>query len=406
MKILMLSDFYPPVIGGMERHVQLLSEGLTKRGHKVTVCTVGHKHLPVFRVENGVKVFRFRGFFQRIPFLFKDLERKYHPPIRDWMITKKIGKLIETEKPDIIHAHGWITYSVLPLKKKLTIPLVVTLHDYGFVCPKRILMNGNEICEEPFKYNCIECGKESYGVIKSFFSFYGVYSNKSKLKLVDKFIAVSSFVKEVYSRHLALSNKKIAVIPNFYDVEKRNPVLVENKTLPEDFILFVGVLAPSKGVDVLIEAYNTLNIETKLVLLGKHHPNFPYEGNKNIMIIEDVPHEIVMEAYSKCRFVVIPSKCADSGPIVAVEAMSCKKAIIASNIGGLRDIIVNGKTGMLVPFNDSKKLTQAIRFLLKSPSTANEMGKNGFKRFMRNYTSDIVVPKIEKIYANLRNKND
>ena len=73
MKILMLSDFYPPVIGGTETYVQLLSEGLTNRGHKVVVCTIGHENLPNFRVENGVKVFRFRGFSREFPFSLRTL---------------------------------------------------------------------------------------------------------------------------------------------------------------------------------------------------------------------------------------------------------------------------------------------------------------------------------------------
>lgn len=400
----MLSDFYPPIIGGLERHVQLLSKGLTKRGHKVAVCTIRNRHLPNFNVENGVKVFRFRGFFQRIPLLFKTTEKKYHPPVKDWMITKKLEKVIETEKPDIIHAHGWITYSILPLKKKLSIPLVATLHDYGFICPKRTLLNGNEICKNPSTYNCIECGKESYGLIKSFFSFYGVNSNKSKLELVDKFIAVGSFVEEVYSKYLALSSQDILTIPNFYEKESQEPQ--ENGMLPEDFILFVGVLAPFKGVDILIDSYNILNTQTKLVLIGEKHPDFSYKGTKNIMIIENVPHEIVMDACSKCKFIVIPSRCADCCPTVALEAMSCKKAIIASNIGGLSDVIVNGKTGILIPLNDSKKLTQAIHFLLQNPLIANKLGENGFERFIRNYTSDTIIPKIEKIYDDLCNNND
>lgn len=404
MKILMLSDFYPPVIGGLERHVQLLSEGLTKRGHKVAVCTTGCKHLPDFKVENGVKVFRFRGFFQRIPFLFKDLERKYHPPIRDWVITKKLEKVIETEKPDIIHAHGWITYSVLLLKKKLGIPLVVTLHDYGFVCPKRTLMNGNELCKEPFKYNCIECGKESYGLIKSLFAYYNVKSNKNELALVDKFIAVSHFVKQVYSKHLRLRPEKIVMVPNFYEVKKGKQNSQHDEILPKDFVLFIGVLTPSKGVNVLIKACRRLNTETRLVLIGEKRPNYSYESSKGITIIENAKDDVVREAYLRCRFVIIPSIWPDPCPTVAFEAMSYKKAIIASNIGGLSDVIVNGKTGILIPSNNSKKLAETMIYLLKKSSTAKGMGENGFKRFMRNYTSDVVIPKIEKIYDNLCSK--
>jgi glycosyltransferase involved in cell wall biosynthesis len=79
--------------------------------------------------------------------------------------------------------------------------------------------------------------------------------------------------------------------------------------------------------------------------------------------------------------------------------------LIASNIGGMRDIIVNGKTGILVPPNNSKKLSEAMDYLLKMPSIANEMGENGFRRFVRHYTSDVITSKIEKIYDNLYSKS-
>lgn len=405
MKILMLSDFYPPVIGGLERHVQLLSEGLTKRGHKVTVCTIGHKRLPDFKVENDVKVLRLRGFFQRIPFLFKDSERKHHPPIKDWMVTKELEKIIEMEKPDIIHVHGLILYSILPLREKNNIPLVVTLHDYGFFCPKRTLLTNNVERCKPLTKRCIICGRENYGLMKSFFAYYGVKLNKNKLKFVDKFIAVSPFVKDVHSKHLNLV-KEISIVPNFHEMEKRNLKLKEAGTFPNDFILFVGALSSHKGVDSLINAYNRLNTETSLVLIGRTDADHSYNSTENRMIIENARYETVMEAYSKSRFVIIPSIWPDPCPTAAFEAMSCKKAIIASDIGGLSDIIVNRKTGILVPFNNSKKLAEAIDYLLKRPSRANEMGENGFKRFKRNYASSIIVPKIERVYTNLCNKSD
>ena len=404
MKILMISEFYPPFIEGSGRHASLLGRELTKRGHEVIECTLWHKHLNRVEEQNGVKVIRFEGIFQKTPFLFKNPKMRFHPPLRDWLITKKLKKIVERERPDVIHVHCWILYSVIALKKKFDIPIIVTLHDYDFICPKKGLMNENAIvCNEPFTRKCISCGEHVYGPIKSFFIYYGVKLNRNKLKLVDKFIAVSSFVKEVYSKHLSLSDKDIVMIPNFYDIRKmkNSRKLKGAVNFPDDFILFVGNFAPNKGVRVLIDAYKRLNTETELVLIGARRPPYHYKDEEEITIIGDAPHEIVMEAFSKCRFAVIPSIGLEACPTVALEAMSCKKAIIASGVGGLKDMVIDGDTGFLVPPNDSEKLAKAIDQLLQDQILQNKMGEEGFKHFLENYASNRVVPKIENVYANL-----
>ncbi len=95
MRILMISDVYPPLVGGQEREVQLLSEGLARtKDCSVAVCTLMQDSLPKFEEINLVKVYRLDGFFQRMPFLFNDRNRRFHPPISDWMITRKIEKII------------------------------------------------------------------------------------------------------------------------------------------------------------------------------------------------------------------------------------------------------------------------------------------------------------------------
>ena len=402
MRVLLLTDLYAPsfAAGGMANSAKSLAVHLAERDHKVQVLAPDSSTTYAEK-DRSVKIIRTHHSFSRLKFIYKDSKMTYYPPIRDWMIIKKIENIIKAEKPDVIHAHGWITYSALPLKIKLGVPLVVTLHDYGFICPKRTLMDKNEICERPFTYDCIRCGRESYGLIKSLFAYCGIKLNKEKLKLVDKFIAVSPFVKEVYSGCLNLSDRDIVVIPNFY--ERENLRLKESGMLQEDFILFVGVLSPHKGVDVLIKAYNKINTKTKLVFIGAKIPDFSYtnSNSKNIITIENAPRELVLEAYQKCKFVVTPSIWAEPFGIVSLEAMAFKKPVIASNIGGLRDVVINNNTGILVSPNDSEKLANAMIELLSNDRKTKQMGINGYNHWIRHYTPDVVVPQIEEIYQEL-----
>jgi glycosyltransferase involved in cell wall biosynthesis len=201
-------------------------------------------------------------------------------------------------------------------------------------------------------------------------------------------------------KHLGLEDKDIVVIPNFY-VADADRAKEEAEGLPEDFILFVGWLKPHKGVDALIEAYQKLNTETKLVLIGLEDPAYHYRSTESVLIIKNVPHNVVMQAMSKCRFAVFPSRFPEPFGIVAIEAMSQKRAVIASDIGGLKDMVVDGETGLLVPSDNSDKLAEAISYLLQRPEIASEMGARGYERFIENYTPDVVVPMIINVYQSL-----
>jgi glycosyltransferase involved in cell wall biosynthesis len=357
--------------------------------------------LPKYEEEDGVKILRIQGFFQRIPFLYKDPAKRFHPPAQDWLISKKLAETIEQEKPDVIHAHGWILYSVLPLKERFGIPLVTTLHDYALLCPTKTLMNKNAICDEPLTRDCIACGRDSYGLVKSIAAYVATRKCKKKLKLVDKFIAVSSFVKEVYCKHLGLSQEDVEMIPNFYDADIEKQWKEAALDLPKDFILFVGTASAHKGINILLEAYQKFSPQTKLVLIGSTHPDYRYKSTEGILVVENAPHNVVMQAMSRCRFAVFPSIWPEPFGIVAIEAMSQSKAVIASDIGGLKDIVLDGETGLLVPPNDSNKLAQAISHLLERPETASEMGERGYERFMEHYTPDVVIPRIVDVYESL-----
>lgn len=404
MKILMVSDIYPPNNGGLGRYVQLLSKELTNRGHKVSVVTVGYPGLPEYDEQSGIRIYRLSTILQNFPLLYKEPRDKKPPPIEDFMISRKIQQIVKKDKPDIIHSHGWITYSVLPLKKKLRVPLVSTLHDYGFICPKTTFLKGNTMCGNPFTGSCINCGKSQYGIIKSAAAYFGVKTKKVKLNSVDKFIAGSVFVKKTYSQYAGLDNKDIVIIPNFYAIEPGHENQVTDR-LPEAFILFVGTLMPDKGVDTLIEAYLRQITGTKLVLIGARHPEYEYERTENIWILENASRELLMKAYQRCEFVVLPSILLEVNSMVALEAMSHKKAVIATDRGAFPEIIEDQESGILVSPHNLTALSDALTYLLANHNIANTMGYKGYDLWQEKFSPEIIVPKIENLYESLIHDN-
>jgi glycosyltransferase involved in cell wall biosynthesis len=404
MKIAFITNFYPPyppIIGGIQIMVQMLAEHLVRNNHNVVVIASRPGHSSYYEIRNGVTIYRINGFFQSLPFLYKNAEIRYQPPVKDWLLMVKLTNIFKKERPDIIHIHSRALYSALPLATKFHIPVVVTLHDFGFLCPKVTLIEGGQICGRVFTRHCIVCGKESYNLLKSFFAYLGVKSGAAILKSVAGIMAVSSFTKYAYISNLGWPDEKIAVIPNFYREFSSGEAIRSKCELPQDFILFVGALVPEKGLDILIEAFGRITTKTKLVVMGRKHPDYHYQSTQNCLVLENVPREAILEAYPKCRFLVMPSVWPEPFGIVNLEAMSHKKAVIASKIGGINDIIIDGETGILVPPNDPEALANAIRYLLENPGVADHMGQKGYERWMQTFTPEVVVPQIEKLYQSL-----
>jgi glycosyltransferase involved in cell wall biosynthesis len=404
LKILMVSDVYPPQNSGGARHVQALSRELARRGVQVIVCTVEVSGQPDFEEEPNLKIYRLPDLISKIRFLYNNSDR-FPSPLADPVLSGRLNSIIEKEKPDAIHSHGWIIQSVISTLKNKPIPAVLTLHDYRAICPAAGMIGAADQCDMRLSANCVSCSRPLYGggpvnTLKRWAVYLATRSNKGRLKRsVDKYIAVSSFVNNIHQRCLNLTENAIITIPNFYSRDLNE---IENNTniLPEDFILFVGRLVPEKGVDVLIQSFTKLKTNTKLVLIGAKSA-IRFEGNENIVVVENAPYDLVKEAYRKCKFAVFPSIWPEPSATVVFEAMSFNKAVIASLTGGFPDIIIENETGLLVPPRDVDALSAAIQYLLDNPGQTREMGERGFERWKNNFTSEAVVPRIEKVYIDL-----
>src|SRR4029077_8992267 len=129
MRILMVSQFYAPTVGGQERVVEDLSHELIARGHDVVVVTLQQGDLPAMSAVSGVPVYRIRSTAARFFRGYEDPTRPHAPPAVDPGAMKALRRVLRQEKPDIVHGHDWLIHSFLPLKRRRGPGLVVTLHD-------------------------------------------------------------------------------------------------------------------------------------------------------------------------------------------------------------------------------------------------------------------------------------
>ena len=399
MRILMLAQFYPPIIGGEERHVYNLSVELVARGHEVAVVTIQHGQEPILTVEQGVRIYRVPSAMKRVQRLLNENERFHAPPFPDPEVLQALRSIIQEECPEIIHAHNWLLHSCTPLKAWSKARFVVTLHDYGHVCVTKRLMRQGQVCSDGALHHCLQCANKHYGMKGTIITLAHRRSRELECKTVDMFLPVSRAVAQ--GTQLAERKLPYRVIPNFVpdtlmeSCHATHPLLAQ---LPQgDFLLFVGDIALDKGIEVLLKAYALLEHDIPLVLIGRARKDLYLPLPPNTYLFESWPHEAVLGAWQRCTLALVPSIWPDPCPTVAIEAMAVGKPVVGSRIGGLTDIVVHNETGLLVTPGDSQELQIAIQCLLNDPQLRAYMG-NRARGYVTALQAQAVVAQIEQVY--------
>jgi glycosyltransferase involved in cell wall biosynthesis len=403
MRILMISDFYHPFIGGVEQHVRSLASALVERGHDVAVATLGQGDLPAVDVDRGVRLYRLRGSAQRVGRLFVTPGRPWAPPLPDPELTWSLRDVIMRERPDIVHGHDWLSRSFLPLKPWSRTKLVVSLHYYTLTCAKKNLLYEDAPCDGPAPVKCMRCAAAHYGPLKGLPTLAGTWmGSKIERRAVDMFVPVSQATAA--GNGLVDSVWPYRVIPNFLPPVNRpsqDDLAPYVAQLPEtDFLLFVGDLRRAKGLEILLQAYAGLESAAPLVLIGKVWPETPQSLPPNVVVLRDWPNMAVMEAWRRATLAVVPSIWPEPFGIVVIEAMSGGCPVVGSRIGGIPEIVVDGETGLLVPPADADVLRDTIARVLGDRDMMHRMGRAGLQRALA-FQADAVVPQIEGVYEEL-----
>jgi glycosyltransferase involved in cell wall biosynthesis len=197
------------------------------------------------------------------------------------------------------------------------------------------------------------------------------------LKWADKLTTDSKIVKKMYKEKL---NADFEFFYAPLDIKKFEKL--KNTEKNEKQIIFIGRDSYEKGIDILKE------IEPKI--------------NGKIIFCTDMKWEDAMENLKASTILVIPSRM-ESIPQVIKEAFYLKIPIIATNVGGIPELIINNVTGILVPPNDSEILLKNINELLVDNEKAKKLSDSGYEFVMNNLTWEVLLPEYVKFYENLVN---
>ncbi|HSK50799.1 MAG TPA: glycosyltransferase [Solirubrobacterales bacterium] len=400
LRVLLVTDSYPPLIGGATFWSRQVALGMSERGHTVAVATSWQPGAPAREEDGEVVVRRLRDLTSRLPGISADPHRHSPPPFPDPEATLRLRRLIGEFEPDLVHAYGWLAHSTAAALLGSQVPLLVSAQDYGNVCALRTLFRHGEICDGPAAAKCLECAASHYGAAKGTAAVAGVLGSRPLLRRkATAFHSISRYVAGVVERDLAAPGTPIEIVPNFSQDQPGEAIdegiLAE---LPsEPFILFAGALREVKGVAELCAAYARLEDPPPLILAGPPAPDTPAEFPSGVTVLTSVPHPTLMAIWGRALFGVFPSKWPEPLGNVVFEAMGRGRAVIGTRPGGHEDMIDDGRTGLLVGAGDVEGLRAAMARLIGNPELRLAFGRRGQER-ARAYDPSAVLPELERLY--------
>ncbi|HEY8502540.1 MAG TPA: glycosyltransferase family 4 protein [Solirubrobacterales bacterium] len=395
MRVLMLAQSFAPVIGGEERVVENLSRELAARGHEVAIATLKQPGVDPTPLP-GVRIHALRSSVARVS--GAGAERLYAPPLPDPETVRDLRRVLAEERPDVVHAHNWIVHSYLPLDRRDDAALVLSLHDYGLICPTKRLLRDGEVCSGPGPLKCLLNAREQYGLAKGAVITAGTLTRERTVRRrVDLFLPISNTVAELCRLG---PDDPYRVTPNFIGAlppsEAADAEALE--ALPDGpFALYFGDLTEDKGAKHLIDVYAELEGAPPLVLIGRDYLG-EAARRPNVVALGPLPYPTVIEALRRSLFSVAPSIWAEPFGMVALEAAKVGKPIVASGTGGLKDIVVDGETGLLVPPGEAAPLRAALERMIGDAELRERLGAAAARRAEGVFSPEALVPQVERSY--------
>jgi starch synthase len=404
MRIAILTNEYPPhVYGGAGVHVEYLTRELTRLDNgenRVTVLAFGTQAIH----EGNLTVRGVRPDFA-LPCQDPRHEKLMDTLARDLLMA---GSLRDV---DVIHCHTWYTHLAGCLARQLTgAALVLTTHSLEPHRPWKVEQLGTAYEASTW----IECT---------------AYQN------ADGVIAVSESMREDVHSLYGVPRQRIRVIPNGIDLDQYKPtpdrsVLARHGIDPDKpYILFVGRITRQKGIIHLVRAIPHLRPGTQIVLcagapdtaeIGREMTAAVEEArnrtaNAVIWIARMLPKDEIIPLYSQAALFVCPSVYEPFG-IINLEAMACGTPVVASAVGGIKEVVIAEETGLLVPFEPrgggdfeprdperfSLDLAAAINRLLDESERRRQMGRQARERVERSFAWPSIARRTLDFYKEVR----
>jgi len=414
--IQVLHQFLPKALAGVEIYTYNLSAELNKRHEVYIYCREEgffqrefheiddtYKGLPVRRVHFNLTG-RKANPINRFLFMF-----------RNKTIERSFERFLDQIKPDVVHIQHLyrLSASLISIARRQGIPVVVTLHDYWFICPEiQLLRPDLEVCSGPFfGLKCAGCAKPDwpYGLrallgplLTPLFMLRTAYMRRC-LKEADLLIAPCSFLKNKFVEH-GFSQDEILVFrcgidsKPFQNFRKR----ASNKLR----FGYLGTIHRHKGVHILVEAFNRVNCpEVELKVFGDPSIDTDYSAevqaraahNPRISFLGRYKNSDIGRILSEIDVLIVPSIWYEVGPLTIPEAFAAKVPVIASKLGAMPGLVEDGIRGLLVKPGDADDLLTKMNLLIEDRDIIRQFQSN--IRSVKSIEEN--AQELEKVYSGL-----
>lgn len=360
MKIGIISNLYPPYArGGAENIIVRTVEQLLVMGHDVFVITGKPKNDGLGATLGTLSIERVYQFFSRNIYFTLD-DYKYPKIIRiiwhaidafGFSGAKTVGGILQEERPDVIITHNLkgIGLRIPRVVQKMNIPHIHVLHDLQLVTPSGLRMFGQE--------------HEAWYLAP----FYAMYRAVCRRRLGKPLMVISpsEFLIDEYRRAGFFQNTDVRFLPN--PSPKTNGTLRKSRRDEVLRLLFIGQLGHHKGLPFLLDAFAKYEGDARLAIVGggplRSFVEERARHDSRIVYLGYTPQEEIMKCIGGTDAVIVPSLCYENSPTVIYEALSAGVPVIASRIGGVGELVVDGLTGLLFTPGDEADLLSKIRIM-------------------------------------------
>ncbi|MDG6994443.1 MAG: glycosyltransferase family 4 protein [Nitrososphaerota archaeon] len=388
MRVCLVSYEFPPKGGGEAVYTANLARGIKEMGHHVVLVVPKQVFDPKFAVKLGYTIIPITCVSKPLVAVSSFLSG----------VRAVLPRLVPLYDIDLIH----FTFDYPPFPFRLDscgLPIVSTVHHLHAVEAA----------------NTLKFGTNRASMFTHFARLFVLsYAEKSLLSQSDAIVAVSNFTKRSACRIFGIPSDKVRVIynsiaPNSFLSPSRS---FKYQVTDAPFILYVGRLEKSKGIEYLLEAISLIKQQGKLlrlVVIGDDSSAYAKSLKRHVFRngIEDrvrfegrVSDEDLREAYFASSLVVLPSMM-EGLPTTLLEAMAAEKPCVATRVGGIPEIVHDGTTGLLVGPADSTNLAKAILRIVENPTSAKSMGKVGREVLESKFTVDKMCSDTEQLYRSL-----
>lgn len=306
-----------------------------------------------------------------------------------------LRSLIRDTRPDVCHFHNTfplMSPAVFYAAKAEGTPVVATLHNYRLLCPGGTCLRDGKPCEEclskpvPYpaiQHACYRSSRSASSVTAAMLSLHRMLGSWSRT--VDLYIVPSEFARRKFIEG-GLPAARIAVKPNFLAEE------------PDDFspantrptALFVGRLAPEKGIGILLEAWRRLRNPWNLRIAGDgpmaEAVSNAAQADGRIEMLGALSRRQVAREMREAQLLIFPSTWYEVMPLTLIEAAAAGLPVLASNLGAIAEMIHDGQTGMLFAAGDAASLCQQLDLCWNQPQKLAEMRVHARQNYERRYT--------------------